>query len=53
MASDTISISSNDEGDDLFHVPTVLYENRYCDQVGFSILICGGENKNGAVNDVY
>ena len=53
MASNTISISSNDEGDGLFHVPTVLYENRYCDQDGFSILVCGGENKNAALNDVY
>ena len=29
-----------------FHVPKVLYENRYCNQEGFSILICGGNDKN-------
>ena len=28
------------------HVPQVLYENRYCNQEGFSILVCGGEDKN-------
>ena len=26
-------------------VPKVLYENRYCNQEGFSILVCGGRNK--------
>ena len=30
-----------------FYVPKVLYENKYCNQEGFSILICGGKNKNG------
>ena len=30
-----------------FHVPKVLYENRYCNQAGFSILICGGQDRNG------
>ena len=29
-----------------FEVPKVLYENRYCDQEGFSILVCGGKDKN-------
>ena len=29
-----------------FQVPNVLYENRYCNQEGFSILICGGKDKN-------
>ena len=54
MMSSTNSISTNKEGYDLLHVPTVLYENRYCDQDGFSILICGGNNENReAVNDVY
>ena len=28
-------------------VPKVLYENRYCNQKGFSILVCGGKDKNG------
>ena len=27
-------------------VPKVLYENRYCNQEGFSILVCGGTDKN-------
>ena len=29
----------------LIQVPKVLYENRYCNQEGFSILICGGKDK--------
>ena len=33
------------------HVPKVLYENRYCNQEGFSILICGGKDKNGKVTN--
>ena len=28
------------------NVPQVLYENRYCTQEGFSILACGGTDKN-------
>ena len=28
------------------YVSDVLYQNRYCTQNGFSILICGGEDKN-------
>ena len=28
------------------NVPQVLYENRNCDQEGFSILVCGGKDKN-------
>ena len=28
------------------NVPKVLYENRYCNQDGFSILACGGLHKN-------
>ena len=31
--------------------PNVLYENRYCNQEGFSILICGGYNKNDKVTN--
>ena len=27
-------------------VPQVLYENRYCNQEGFSVLVCGGKDKN-------
>ena len=34
------------KGGKLFHVPNVLYENRYCNQDGFSILICGGKDNN-------
>ena len=26
--------------------PKVLYENRYCNQDDFSILVCGGRNKS-------
>ena len=34
--------SQNKDRKCLFHVITVLYENRYCNQDGFSILVCGG-----------
>ena len=27
-------------------VQNVLYENRYCNQEGFSILVCGGRDRN-------
>ena len=27
-------------------IPDILYENRHCNQEGFSILICGGQDKN-------
>ena len=37
-----------------FQVPKVLYENRYCNQEGFSILICGGYDKNRKItNEVF
>ena len=49
------SLSGNNE--ELFHVPNVLYENRYCNQDDFSILICGGKTTNTGdgivLNDVY
>ena len=25
--------------------PKILYENRYCNQVDFSVLVCGGKKK--------
>ena len=34
-----------------FQVPKILYENRYCNKEGFSILICGGKDKNGKVTN--
>ena len=34
-----------------FHVPIVLYENRYCNQKGFSILIREGKYKNEKVEN--
>ena len=39
--------SSEDE--DVFIVPDVLYENRYCNQNEFSIFDCGGNTKNKAI----
>ena len=32
-------------------VPKVLYENRYCNQEGFSVLICGGYDKNKKITN--
>ena len=38
----------------LFNVTNVLYENRYCNQDDFSILVCGGYTQNGRTfNGVY
>ena len=34
-----------------FRVPKVLYENRYCNQEDFSILVCGGKDKNGKITN--
>ena len=35
-------------------LPKALYENRYCNQDDFSVLVCGGKNKNQtAVNSIY
>ena len=31
--------------------PKVLYENRYCNQDDFSVLVCGGKNKSNIVVD--
>ena len=31
--------------------PKVLYENRYCNQDDFSVLVCGGKNKSDIVVD--
>ena len=33
------------------HVPKILYENRYCNQEGLSILVCGGKDKSGKVTN--
>ena len=45
-------ISEHDEN--MFNVLNVLYENRYCNQDDFSILVCGGRTLDrGALNDVY
>ena len=32
-------------------IPKVLYENRYCNQKEFSILVCGGKDKNGKITN--
>ena len=32
--------------------PSVLYENRYCNQDEFDIVVCGGKNKNAMTNNV-
>ena len=54
MSSNTKSSSSNEDLDGVLHVPTVLYENRCCNQDNFSILVCGAQNENGeTLNDVY
>ena len=45
------------KGGKLFHVPNVIYENRYCNQDDFSIFVCGGTTEIGgdltASRDVY
>ena len=40
--------------DKSFSIHDVLYENRYCNQEGFSILFCGGKDKNNnCLNRVF
>ena len=40
------------QGRKSFHFPSkVLYENRYCNQDDFSVLVCGGKNKSDIVVD--
>ena len=34
-----------------FEVSNVLYENRYCDQEGSSILVCGGKDKKEKITN--
>ena len=49
-----LKLSSSKEGEKMINVPNVLYENRYCNQDDFSILVCGGFTKNvPSLNDVY
>ena len=31
---------------------SILYENRYCNQDEFDIVVCGGKNKNAMTNNV-
>ena len=38
--------ASVDNNSSRCYVSEVLYENRYCDQEDFSVLVCGGETKN-------
>ena len=33
--------------------PKVLYENSYCNQDNFSVLVCGGRNKSKIVVDIF
>ena len=38
-------MTSQESNSNHFRVPKVLYENRYCNQEGFSVLVCGGKDK--------
>ena len=33
--------------------PKVLYENRYCNQDDYSVLICGGWNRSDVLKSVF
>ena len=46
-----VSIICDENKSTYFHVPKILYENRYCNQEGFSILVCGGKDRNGKVTN--
>ena len=44
-------MNSNDKS---FSIHGILYENRYCNQEGFSVLFCGGKDKNNnCLNRVF
>ena len=57
MTFDRPSLLSSKTGEHSFNVPKILYQNRYCDQDDFSVLVCGGGTKcKGNVkslNEVY
>ena len=44
--SSSNSISTVQERKGFDFPPNVLYENRYCNQDDFSVLVCGGKNIN-------
>ena len=41
-----MSIAINENKPTVFCINDVLYQNRYCNQEDFSILVCGGRDKN-------
>ena len=51
LNSDSIPLKDSHESS-LF-VPKVLYENRYCSQNDFSIIVCGGQNKKMKLEMMY
>ena len=57
MTFDRPSLLSSKTGEHSFNVPKILYQNRYCDQDDFSVLVCGGDTEcKGNIktlNDVY
>ena len=54
MSSNKSKLLASTKDRKLLNVPNELYENRYCNQDDFSILVCGGRNRmNETSNDVY
>ena len=54
MTSSTFSVLISEKPGEPFNVQNVLYENRYCNQDDFRILVCGVYSRNGTnLNEVY
>ena len=54
MSSKQTNLSISKDNGQSFNVPKVLYENRYCNLVDFSILIWGGRTQEkGVLNNIY
>ena len=55
--TEVVKPSVENKNENPIRVSNVLYENRYCDQEDFSILVCGGTVRNSGKlnisNDVY
>ena len=52
MESNNLNLLNSKEDGKFFNVANVLYENRYCYQDDFSILVCGGYTNNFTVSNV-
>ena len=53
MASHHLNLLTSTKNGKSFNVPNVLYENRYCNQDDFSMLVCVGYTNNGGTYEIF